>query len=108
VTQVGEGVAVPVPPPVQPEKQHQIAVRLVPLPVEKAPSAYPWWPPRVRSYGGTAFSADVTDGHHDGKLNGYGVARFDNIPAGTCSLSFPKFYDDIEAALKSLTCTPDV
>ena len=105
MTQIGEAVAVALPPPADPEK-HRVALRLVPLPVAKAPSAYPWWPARARSYGDAAFSAEITDGHHDGTLDGRGCVSFEDIPAGTCSFSFPEFYDDIEVALKNLTCTP--
>ena len=104
--QVGEGVAGPDPPSTDPEKQYHIAIMLVPLPTASVHSDTPWWPPGKRSYTDLPFSADITDGHHDGTLDGAGVVAFDGIPEGTCSISFPQFYDDIETALKSLTVEP--
>jgi hypothetical protein len=106
MTQVGEGVAVPVPPPADPQDQHRIAIMLVPLPTTSIHWDTPWWPPGKRRYAHLFFSADTTDGHHEGALDGSGVVRFDRIPEGTCSISFPQFYDDIELTLKNLTVNP--
>ena len=87
---------------------HWISVKLVRQPLKARPK---WWPtplnipswlltPQNLPYGGEAYSADITTGKKTGALNGDGVVRFDNIPAGNCQFKFVKFYDDIEKYFK--------
>ena len=103
MTQIGEGVAISVPPSVT--EAHSIAVRLVPFP-EKTPLSVTWWPERRCSYGGVLFGATLTNSSPTDGLGGNGSVFFSNIPAGNCEFMFPGFYDDIEESLKSLTCNP--
>ena len=48
---------------------------------------------------GTACSAEITNGHHEGSLDAQGVAQFGGIPCGNCSFTFVTFYDDVRKAL---------
>jgi len=80
-------------------KNHRFALKLMPLPDLKPRSAYSWWPPRPPDYANIPYSADITDGHHDGSLDGDGRMKFEGIPGGSCGVSFATFYDDVKAAL---------
>jgi hypothetical protein len=77
-------------------------VKLIRLPDKKPRNELtvknvPWWPARsVEAYSSESFSAEITDGHKDGSLNGAGMVRFDGIPAGSCRFLFTKFYDEID------------
>ncbi|HTX38154.1 MAG TPA: hypothetical protein VME43_24155 [Bryobacteraceae bacterium] len=94
------------PPPVTPEipekKLDWIEVHLIPLPPKwssKTCKAYPD-KPTCTAYPYERFSADVTDGHKDSRLDGNGSARYDQIPAGVCEWQFTNFFDAVEKALK--------
>lgn len=88
---------------------HWISVKLVRRPdVQARPK---WWPtpPNIPlwlttlqnlPYGGETYSADLTSGKKTGSLNGDGVVRFDNIPAGKCQINITQFYEDIEQFFK--------
>jgi len=81
------------------ETLHWIAVKLAALP-DAAPRK-PWWPPlRTITYAQERFEADITSGPTKSTLDSSGSVRYDGIPGGACSWSFPKFFDDVEAALK--------
>jgi len=56
-----------------------------------------WWPKTPTAYyAKEAYSAEITDGHHDALLSIDGWTRYDSIPAGVCEFQFKKFYWDIE------------
>lgn len=99
---------------------HWISVKLVRQPdLNKRPS---WWATQYEIYstpyqpmsGSTTvvkdlskppyasepYAADTTNGKKTGSLDGSGVVRFDNIPAGNCQFKFVKFYDAIEKYFK--------
>ena len=86
--------------PVQPcPTHHWIVVRLIRLPDKKQRDS--WWPiRRHEAYASESFSAEITDGHKDGKLDGNGSVSYDNIPAGSCQFLFNQFYDEIDQFFK--------
>jgi hypothetical protein len=82
--------------PVEPcPKTHWIQVELLRNSVGgQRPS---WWPPKQQPpYAKEPFSAEITDGHKEGALNGQGSVRYDGIPCGTCTFKFKVFYKEIE------------
>jgi hypothetical protein len=86
----------PVSKPVEPcAPKYGIRIQLIRLPdVGERPT---YWPTTTTGpYASERYSAEITDGHHDGSLDGQGSVRFDNIPSGSCSIRFPDFYVEIE------------
>ena len=86
---------------IEPDKQkvHWVEIRLVPLP-DAAPRKNWWRPAQGVTYAQEPFTAEVTDGQKDSALGGGASARYDNIPGGTCSWTFTRFFDQIEKAFK--------
>lgn len=80
-------------------KKHRFTLKLAPLPDGKDRSAYSWWPARPPGYASAKYSAEITDGHHSGSLDGDGAVKFEGIPAGSCRIEFAAFYDDVKTAL---------
>lgn len=84
--------------PVQPcPGQHFIAVQWLPSP--DAGARKRWWPPRPPGYAGVPLVAELTNGRQESALGDEGAARFDGIPAGTCSFDLRAFFADVESAL---------
>jgi hypothetical protein len=74
---------------------HWISVQLIRHPDLTVRPA--WWPPpQLPPYDSEPYKANTTKGKDVGSLNGYGSARYDNIPAGTCQFHFDRFYEKID------------
>jgi hypothetical protein len=74
---------------------HWIKIRLIRLPYRRAPPA--WWLAEDSSpYAYEPFVAEITDGHKTGATDRDRAVRYDEIPAGTCSIQYDHFFDAIE------------
>ena len=81
--------------PIAPCDLHWISVQLIRHPDLQARPA--WWPrPQKPPYNSEPYKANTTKGEKVDSLNGYGIARYDNIPAGTCQFRFNRFYEKID------------
>lgn len=84
---------------VQPCKScHAISIALRTVP-QAAPPA--WWRRGIAPLDNEKFAASGACGNSSGTLSG-GSVDFYLIPAGSCAVSFPTFYEDIESDLRSI------
>ncbi len=75
--------------------KHWIRIQVVPRPDLKQRPAY-WAPVGSNPYVTEAFTAQITDGHHDGELDGGASVRFDRIPAGSCQVTLQEFFKPVK------------
>ncbi len=89
----------PIDSPVQPcTSCHWFSIELLPCADKTARKA--WWPPRRRtSYPSEAMKISLAGLGPRQKLDGNGSFKADKLPAGDASLSFDRFFAELEDAL---------
>ena len=98
----------PVADPVEPcPNKHFFHVAVVPRP-DSAPRPDYWAPQGGNPYAYESFAAQLPNGPKNGKLNGSGGVRVDDIPAGACQLKMDKFFKTVTDYFeREVVFTPD-
>jgi len=67
----------------------------------KRNEAYEWWPQEEQlPYCAEQYDMKHTEAEENGKLSQQGTTLVSNIPTGSCSIKYSKFYSEIENWMK--------